>query len=151
MATDRFFFSNTFHFYCNLFCYLLTYLFTYLFFYFLLCINVVDLLSIKKKKRKKEKKRKKKSLQAVSVDEKRIHRNKYSWICEWQPKQWRFSLGSWQFTVFLVWFFFWIHIVRDTARILFRPHYSICAALTLTLWITKQHQNSRQLHRLMKN
>ena len=53
MATDRFFFSNTFHFYCNLFCYLLTYLFTYLFFYFLLCINVVDLLSIKKKKKKK--------------------------------------------------------------------------------------------------
>ena len=30
-------------------------------------------------------------------------------------------------------FFFWIHIVRDTARILFRPYYSICAALTLTL------------------
>ena len=101
-----FFFSNTFHFYCNLFCYLLTYLFTYLFFYFLLCINVVDLLSIKKKKKKKRKKKKKKnSLQAVSVDEKRIHRNKYSWICEWQPKQWRFSLGSWRFTVFLVWFF----------------------------------------------
>ena len=46
-----FFFSNTCHFYCNLFCYLLTYLFTYLFFYFLLCINVVDLLSIKKKKK----------------------------------------------------------------------------------------------------
>ena len=58
MATDRFFFSNTFHFYCNLFCYLLTYLFTYLFFYSLLCINVVDLLSIKKKKRKKKKKKK---------------------------------------------------------------------------------------------
>ena len=52
MATDRcFFFSNAFHFYCNLFCYLLTYLFTYLFFYFLLCINVVDLLSIKKEKK----------------------------------------------------------------------------------------------------
>ena len=50
VATDRFFFlfSNTFYFYCNLFCYLLTYLFTYLFFYFLLCINVVNLLSIKK-------------------------------------------------------------------------------------------------------
>ena len=47
MATDRFFFSNTFHFYCNLFCYLLTYLFTYL------------LLSIKKKKKKKRKKKKK--------------------------------------------------------------------------------------------
>ena len=59
-----FFFSNTFHFYCNLFCYLLTYLFTYLFFYFLLCINVVDLLSIKKKKyhRKKRKKLKKNTL-----------------------------------------------------------------------------------------
>ena len=42
-------FSNTFHFYCNLVDYLLTYLFTYLFFYFLLCINVVNLLSIKKK------------------------------------------------------------------------------------------------------
>ena len=52
-ATDRcFFFFNTFHFYCNLFCYLLTYLFTYLFFYFLLCINVVDLLSIKKERKK---------------------------------------------------------------------------------------------------
>ena len=40
------------------------------------------------------------------MDEKRIHRNKYSWICEWQPKQWRFSLRSWRFIVFLVWFFF---------------------------------------------
>ena len=39
-----------FYFYCNLFCYLLTYLFTYLFFYFLLCINIVNLLSIKIKK-----------------------------------------------------------------------------------------------------
>ena len=57
-----FFFSNTFHFYCNLFCYLLTYLFTYLFFYFLLCINVVDLLSIKKKKKEKKKKKRKKIL-----------------------------------------------------------------------------------------
>ena len=46
-----FFFPILFHFYCNFFCYLLTYLFTYLFFYFLLCINVVDLLSIKKKKK----------------------------------------------------------------------------------------------------
>ena len=56
MATDSCFFSfsNTFHFYCNLFCYLLTYLFTYLFFYFLLCINVFDLLSIKKEKNKKK-------------------------------------------------------------------------------------------------
>ena len=45
------FFPNTFHFYCNLFCYLLTYLFTYLFFYFLLRINVVDLLSIKREKK----------------------------------------------------------------------------------------------------
>ena len=35
---------NTF--YCNLFCYLLTDLFIYLFFYFVLCINVVNLLSI---------------------------------------------------------------------------------------------------------
>ena len=53
MATDRFFFfSNTLYFYYNLFCYLLTYLFTYLFFYFLLCINVVNLLSIKKKIKK---------------------------------------------------------------------------------------------------
>ena len=43
-------FSNTLYFYCNLFCYLLTYLFTYLFLYFLLCINVVNLLSIKKNK-----------------------------------------------------------------------------------------------------
>ena len=42
-------FSKTLYFYCNLFCYLLTYLFTYLFFYFLLCINVVHLLTIKKK------------------------------------------------------------------------------------------------------
>ena len=49
--TGFFFFSNTCHFYCNLFCYLLRYLFTYLFFYFLLCINVVDLLSIKKEKK----------------------------------------------------------------------------------------------------
>ena len=45
-----FFFSNTFYFYCNLFCFLLTYLSTYLFFYFLLCINVVSLLSIINKK-----------------------------------------------------------------------------------------------------
>ena len=41
-------FSNTLYFYCNLFCYLPTYLFTYLFFYFMLCINVVNLLPIKK-------------------------------------------------------------------------------------------------------
>ena len=36
---------------CKLFCHLLTYLFTYWFFYLLLCINVVNLLSIKKKKK----------------------------------------------------------------------------------------------------
>ena len=42
-------FSNTLYFNCNLFYYLLTYLFTYLFFYFLLCFNVVNLLSKKKK------------------------------------------------------------------------------------------------------
>ena len=47
VATGRFFFN--FNFYCNLFCFLLTYLFTYWFFYLLLCINVVNLLSIKKK------------------------------------------------------------------------------------------------------
>ena len=42
-------YSNTLYIYCNSFCYLLTYLFTYLFIYFLLCINVVNLLSIKNK------------------------------------------------------------------------------------------------------
>ena len=48
VATGRFFFY--FYFYCNLFCFLLRYLFTgtYWFFYLLLCINVVNLLSIKK-------------------------------------------------------------------------------------------------------
>ena len=52
LATDSLLlllFFNTFYFYWNLFCYLLTYLFTYLLFYFLLCIKVVNLLSIKKK------------------------------------------------------------------------------------------------------
>ena len=43
---------NIFYFYCNLFCYSLTYLFIYfisLLAYFLLCINVVNSLSIIKK------------------------------------------------------------------------------------------------------
>ena len=53
LATDRFYYYYYypifFYFYCNLFCYLLAYLFTYWLFYLLLCINVVNLLSIKKK------------------------------------------------------------------------------------------------------
>ena len=56
MATDRYIIIiiiiifQYFLFLLYLFCYLLKYLFTYLFFYFLLCINVVNLLSKKKKK-----------------------------------------------------------------------------------------------------